>query len=535
MSITRRPTATTSFGGGYRIVRAIRPAAAILTLGALAAVAQTDGNSDNTKATTATLRARSCVLKVECLDRSESGVTAVLSAVSLDDDGNIVTIGLRKPGDRTIVVRDCSGKKHEAKWVAADDASGLVLLKLQPGVAHPPPMLTALPEIGSPVIVVGNAFGLSHSVSIGVVSGLDRTVSLSSGISRGLIQFSAPVFPGDGGGLLADRDGRMIGLVSTALNEPGTDDSPEHRVTGIGFAIPAPELRRVAQRLRDGQRVERGYLGLTAQDVDAGGIRVTSVAKNSPAQAAGLLEGDVIEAMDDREVRDFDGLAGRIERLSPGSVVHMQVRRGDESLRLEATLTERTNTATAPWRFMIPPWANRNDSSGSRTRWEFDPARRIEAESTVLGVHTQAVTESLAKSLGLKNTEGALVSSVTPDSPAGKSGIKVSDVIVSLDDDSVRSPLQLHERIRKLELGSTVSVGLVRDGVPVNVQVTLGKTAGTAREEITRRLIVPGVPLPPETQRSRLEALEDRVKILEARLEELQKRLDVKASGTAEN
>jgi serine protease Do len=478
------------------------------------------------------------VLKVECIEQAGAGAPTVLSAVALDDDGYIVTVGLRSPLNRTFVVKDCAGKKHEARWVAGDEPTGLALLKLEPGVAHPPPMTTSLPAVGSAVIVVGNPFGLSHSVSVGVVSGLDRTISFSGGVSRGMIQFTAPVFPGDGGGLLADHDGRMLGLVSTALKDPATDEASDHRISGIAFAIPAPELHRIVQRLRDGQKVERGYLGLTAEDVEGVGVRVIHVVKDSPAQKARIREGDLLEALDDRAVIDFDDLAGRIERLRPGMEVTLHVKRADEELDVQATLGDRPGLSGSSRRVVLPPWPDRTDPklAPSSPRWDFDHLRRIgpsiDVDGAMLGVHTQAVTESLAKSLGLPSREGALVNSVMPGSPADRAGLRASDVIISLNDEAVRSPLQLHERIRKLEPQSKVRVQFVRDGKAEAVEVTLGQAApGIATDEAVRW---PGTaPWPAESLRMRLEALEEHVKVLETRLNELQRRLDGKAPAPA--
>jgi serine protease Do len=386
-------------------------------------------------------------------------------------------------------------------------------------------MSAALPEVGSAVFVVGNPYGLSHSVSVGVVSGLDRSVSFTGGVGRGLIQFTAPVFPGDGGGLLADRDGRMLGIVSTALNDPAADDASGRRVNGIGFAIPARELRRIAQRLREGQRVERGYLGLTAEDVEQGGVRVVSVLGDSPAQRAGLREGDVIQTMNDRAVEDFDDLAGQIERLSPGTEITLHGKRGDDEFTVQAVLGERPVVSR---RMPLPPWPERWDPNTSlpRSFWDMEAFRRaapwVDTDGAVLGVRTQPITETLARSLGLPNSDGALISSVVPGSPADRAGLRALDVIVGLNGEPVQSSAQLYERIRRLEPAATVQIDLMRDGETKSVEVTLAQPGS----DFTRWRGV--VPWPSESQRGRLELLEERVKALEAKVSELQKRLDAK-------
>ncbi|MBI3464223.1 MAG: trypsin-like peptidase domain-containing protein, partial [Planctomycetes bacterium] len=171
-------------------------------------------NDQGLKASAA--RARSGVLKVECLGQNGANSSAILSAVAIDDDGDLLTVGLGAPGDRRLCVWDCDGKRHDAQWVGADEESGLTLLKVKPGTVTAMPVADSKPEVGSMVIVVGNPLGLSHSVSFGNISGLDRTVNFSGSTGRRLIQFTAPIHPGDSGGLLADSQGRMVGIIRTA-------------------------------------------------------------------------------------------------------------------------------------------------------------------------------------------------------------------------------------------------------------------------------------------------------------------------------
>lgn len=477
-------------------------------------------------------RARAAVFKVECLDRTAFNTPLVLSAVAIDDEGHLVTIGLRAPGDRRLCVKDHSGKRHDARWVASDDVSGLTLLKVEPGVVHVPQISKKLPEIGSTVMVVGNPFGLSHSVSIGNVSGLDRSVSLSGGVGRGLIQFTAPVFPGDSGGLLADRNGRMLGVVSTALGEPAVEGGSEHRIQGISFAIPAEELRRVAQRLRDGEKTERGYLGITVEDADPAGARITSVSDGSPAQAAGLLVGDIIETVDGIEVKGFDDLATRIDRLRPGTRVKLNVKREAVEMDFDVLLGDRKPNTTPGRRSAAPTWSDRlsrlDPNSAREFRdielWSRNWAGLSGPDGALLGVQTQPVTESLARSLGLTSIDGALVNSVVPGSPADRARLRTSDLIVEMDGESVKSPLELHERIQKAGPGAKVTLEIVRDGKKVTLDALLAQqpmTSGPGDLGFWPR--GPRPILVPEQSVRRIEALEERVKVLEKRIEELEK------------
>ena len=488
-------------------------------------------------------KACACVFKVECLDRIGSNVPSVLSAVAIDDTGFLLTVGLRAAGDHRLCVRDSTGKRHEARWVASDELSGLTLLHVEPGAVHVPQMSKTLPEIGSAAIVVGNPFGLSHSVSVGNISGLDRSVSFSDGVGRGLIQFTAPVFPGDSGGLLADRKGRMLGIVSTALGDPTSEGGTYRQVTGIGFAIPVAELRLIAQRLRDGEKTERGYLGITVEHAEPAGARVTSVSQGSPAQSAGLKVDDVVIAIDSDEVKGFDDLASRIERLRPGARVKLKVKRDDNEPEFEVTLGDRSKLSTALGRRPTEPiwpdrlWRSRSDNSLRDFRnidaWLRNSQVVFGPENALLGVQTQPVTESLAKSLGLTATDGALVNSVVPDSPADRAGLRSSDLIVELDGEPVNSPLQLHERIQKAGPGAKVKLEIVRDGKKETVEATLAQqplTFGSGDLGFWPR--GPRNILLPDQAASRMDALEERVSALEKRIEELEKRLQNRAGDS---
>ena len=169
-------------------------------------------------------------------------------------------------------------------------------------------------------------------------------------------------------------------------------------------------------------------------------------------------------------------------------------------------------------------------------RWDLEQIRRavsgsFDTESAVLGVHTQPLTESLAKSLGVPAREGALVSSVVASSPADRAGLRSSDVIVNLNGEPVRSKRHLREQLRRVAAHSSVQLQLVRDGKQEELVVTLQRGVGSpgGTDESLRWLI--GIPTA-ESWRSRVEVLEGRIKSLEARLQELQKRLDDKTPIT---
>ena len=457
-------------------------------------------------------QARGCLLKVECHDPRGVEGPIVLSAVVLDEEGYAVTVGLRSQSDRRILVRDVTGARHQAQWVATDDQTGVTLIKVDRNVARPVQMAVELPEPGSSVLVVGNPFGLSHSISLGIVSGLNRSVNLRGGIGRGLIQISAPIFPGDGGGLLADTRARMLGIVCTSLS--GYEDR-EPVAGGIGFAIPASEVRRITSHLRAGQKVPRGYLGLTAENLVSGGVRVRSVAAESPAAKAGLAEGDVIKSINGEPVDDFDELAGRVEKSTPGISIQLVTIRDDREQAIEATVADRSTSLSSAQHSLVP---GRLAVESNRDRQTPSLAGIFAAaERTLLGVHTQPVSESLAKTLELKSRSGVLVSGVVPGSPAQKVKLHTSDVIVDVNGEPMESPAQFRDRIRLAGPKAKILLGITREGQRELVEVTLSDVGAGGLDGLEAR--APG-PFPWSSElQQRVLQLEQRVRELELLLE----------------
>jgi predicted metalloprotease with PDZ domain len=143
-------------------------------------------------------------------------------------------------------------------------------------------------------------------------------------------------------------------------------------------------------------------------------------------------------------------------------------------------------------------------------------------------MHTQPVTESLAKSLGLPTREGALISGVVPGSASDRAGVRTSDVIMRLNDEAIRSPQQLNERMRGLSAGASVQFKVLRDGKQHVVDLKMPERkmveswSGSGNDEAVRWFL--GAPWPAASLRTRFEEFEERIRKLEARLEELQKR-----------
>jgi putative serine protease PepD len=181
-------------------------------------------------------------------------------------------------------------------------------------------------DVGDFAIAIGNPLGLRSSVTDGIVSAFRQGVSEGNGVALPLmIQTSAAINPGNSGGALADLQGRVIGIPTLAATDPelGGTAAP-----GIGFAIPSNLVRDIAtQIIRFGHVVNshRAYLGVQIGDTNGAGVLVQGVAEGGPAAKAGLVSGDVITSVNDRQTSTLDALISVVSELKPGTTVTLAV------------------------------------------------------------------------------------------------------------------------------------------------------------------------------------------------------------------
>jgi predicted metalloprotease with PDZ domain len=254
--------------------------------------------------------------------------------------------------------------------------------------------------------------------------------------------------------------------------------------------------------------------------------------------------GDVLLAVDREEIKDFDSIATRIERLQPGATIKLRVTRDAKELEFDVTLGDRSKQAASPSRRLGESyrpdriWRERSDfplrDIQSIESWVRANQGPFAPDRALLGVQTQPVTEPLAKSLGLSSTDGALVNSVIPDSPADRAGIRSSDVVLGVDGEPVKSPVQLHERIQSAGPSAKVRLEIVRDGRKETVEATLAQRPliiGPSSLDFSPRS--PRVFMFPDQWAERMAALEERVKNMEKRIEELESRLQGRGADSA--
>ncbi len=373
-------------------------------------------------------------------DQTQQGLG---SGVIITKDGYILTNNhVIEDADDVKVSIGESTKRYDAKVVGRDAFADLAVLKIEAD------NLTAAVigdseqlEVGDVVLAIGNPFGVGQSVSRGIVSALSRGVGI--GPIEDFIQTDAAINPGNSGGALLDTEGRLVGINTAILSRSGG-------FAGVGFAIPVNLARNIAEQIVNTGRVDRGFLGVAPQDLTEDlvsqfgtekGALISEVTEGSPAEKAGLKAGDVIVKVQNSEVRDSRQLLLTVGQFTPGTTVAV------EYLRDGKTRTAQVKLARRP------------DQPGADSTPE-----KAEDIGVLNGVGVGEITEQVREQLQLPpRIKGALITSIDPDSPSARQGLREGDIILELDRKPVvdaDSAVKLSEEIK----GPKVLVLIWRDG-----------------------------------------------------------------------
>ena len=328
----------------------------------------------------------------------------------------------------TVTLQD--GRDLKAEIIGSDTPSDVAVLRVKPdGLTQIPLGDSARVEVGDFVVAIGNPFGLQHTVTSGIISGLSRSGINPDGYED-FIQTDASINPGNSGGALVNLRGELIGINTAILSRSGGN-------IGIGFAIPVNMARSVMDQLIHYGSVKRGQLGVSMYTVtpdiahslglpSAVGALVSQVVEGSPADHAGIRTGDVITSVNGQPVKSNSELRNTIGLLRVGDKVDIGLLRDGKPLRVSAVIAD---TATEL-------------SSGAQSIHK-------SFEGAVLGDAPDA--------------GGALVRSVEPGSAAAQAGLRAEDVIVGANRGRVSSVHELRERAK----GAAVLVLEVRRGATV--------------------------------------------------------------------
>ncbi len=292
------------------------------------------------------------------------------SGVILDDNGHVLTnnhvVG-NATGTGSISVTLADGRTFEASIVGTDPSTDLAVIKLASAPSDLTPISlgdSAVLKVGDPVMAIGNPLGLSGTVTTGIVSALNRPVSTgeaspspdgqtsSDTVVTNAIQTSAAINPGNSGGALVNAKGELVGI-NSAIASLGASQGSQSGNIGIGFAIPVKEAQSIADQLIKTGQAEHAFLGVSAKDTTVkdgsaqrAGAEVASVSDGTPADAAGIKNGDVIIAVNGQPVDSSTALVAQIRAMTAGDKASVTLIRDGARQDVQVTLAVKPATTS---------------------------------------------------------------------------------------------------------------------------------------------------------------------------------------------
>ena len=363
------------------------------------------------------------------MPRGPQAITGEGSGFFISADGYAVTNYHVVDHAKSVEVMTDGGKSYKAKVVGTDSKTDLALIKVDGGndfsyvkFAEKPP------RIGDWVIAVGNPYGLSETVTAGIVSARGRDIG--AGPYDDFLQVDAPMNKGNSGGPTFDVAGDVVG-VNTAIF------SPSGGSIGIGFAIPAETVKTVVAQLKDKGSVTRGWLGVQIQPVTpdiadslglkaAEGALVAQPQADSPAAKGGINAGDVITAVDGQPVKDAHELAMKVGAMPPGGSVKIGIWRDGKDQTLTLILGELPNIRMAN-------------------------AETEDYQTSGNAVAHLGLTVTPAKEVGGAGEEGVVVTDLDPNGSAADHGLEVGDVILDVGGKAVSNAGDVRKAVREAQ------------------------------------------------------------------------------------
>ena len=368
-------------------------------------------------------------------------VQSLGSGFVIDASGIIVTNNHVIADADEIIANFADGTKLQAEVVGRDPKTDLAVLKVQPDTPLKAVELTDEEDlrVGDWVMAIGNPFGFGGTVTVGIVSALERDIN--SGPYDKFIQTDASINRGNSGGPLFNLEGEVVGINTAII-------SPTGGSIGIGFAIPSELALPVIDQLREFGETRRGWLGVRIQQVSdeiaeslgmdaAKGALVAGVTEGGPAEDAGLLPGDVVVQFDGKDVPEMRDLPRIVADTNVGKAVDVVVLRKGEELTIQVTLGRLEEGEKL--------------MAGRGTGEDGETTNDAGEPEEVLGLLLGDITkEARDKYKIAEDVEGVLVAAVAPGSAAEEKRIAAGDVIVEVGQEKVSTPEDVKNRVEEL-------------------------------------------------------------------------------------
>lgn len=347
------------------------------------------------------------------------------------------------------------GREFDGEVIGSDTTSDMAIVKIE--ADHLP--MVALGDsdklrVGEIVVAIGNPYGLQQTVTMGVVSAKDRSISAGTEghTYKDFIQTDTAINPGNSGGPLLNTEGEVVGINTAIIPY----------AQGIGFAIPVNMAKKNIDDLIHLGKVRRSWLGVYIQEVtpeiaeqfgltQTKGVLVGDVIEGSPAEETGIKRGDIIMKINNEEVNSPEELQDKIRDIDIGNNVDMEVVRDAKSINFIVKIGEMPTV----------------EEEGSES-----PKEKVFSVQT--GLKVELVTKEIAKELGLSWVKGLVITEVISGSSADDMGLQPGDVILEANRMEISSVDEWEEQINKLESGNTLLLLVFRNSrtyyVPIKVE-----------------------------------------------------------------
>lgn len=390
------------------------------------------------------------------------------SGFLISQDGYVLTNSHVVKNAEKITVRLSNRRGYPAEIVGIDPRSDLALLKID-AVNLPRVRIgrSKHVEVGEWVLAIGSPFGFDYSVTAGIVSALHRSLPTERNENYvPFIQTDVAINPGNSGGPLFNLEGEVIGINAQIYTRTGS-------YIGVSFAIPIDVAMEVVEQLKTSGKVARGWLGVAIQEVDLRlaesfglsrpqGALVSQVIANSPAENYGIQSGDIILQLNGHPVPISSELPHLVGRILPNTEVSLDIMRNKHKIRLKVKLGELPSRQEN----LLPPndHEERQDDSSGVLRAK-------------LGIRAIEVPDNLKNMLNQAGFEGGAYVEYISDGPAADADIRRGDVLVSIDNQPIRSSDDLERMLAGLTEDAIVPVHIFRRGSHLYVALRIDADA----------------------------------------------------------
>jgi serine protease Do len=385
------------------------------------------------------------------------------SGVVVDPNGYIVTNNHVVEGASQITVTLNDRREFSAKVIGTDPKTDLAVIKIE---AKDLPSLKWAEyeklQVGDLVLAVGSPFGLSSTVTLGIISALGRG---NVGIAdyEDFIQTDAAINPGNSGGALVNMNGDLIGINTAIFSRTGGSE-------GVGFAIPSSIALDIVESLQRTGKVVRGWMGVAIQEITPAlaksfklpehrkGVLISDVNESGPSQAAGIKRGDVVVAFNGKDIQSVSQLRNLVARTMVGKDALIKVLRDGKEQTINVKVAERPSDEMLAKKEPAPPK---------------EPGETIKPPDNVLAsLRVQALDNALMSQLNIPaRTAGVVITSVDPGGQAEAAGLQRGDVIQEVNHETIKTLDEYQKAVGKIKKDELAVLLVNRQGNSLFVAV----------------------------------------------------------------